>query len=234
MRIIRPELISRTKARATCTTTSVFRARWRWRLSLAPRPAVRNAAHTAAGITNGGNQPKQQARKNGNGEREKNGPRIHGNLLEARKIGGMQDLEQAQSGERQACANRAAGDTEHQAFQQQFARNLPPAGAECGANGELLLPALRAYEHQVGNIGAGNQQDHSDGAHEHPEHAADVSQQARLERCECGRDTRRSKLARDNPGNGGKLRRATGISRAQSAPACASDTPGLSRAIPEY
>jgi hypothetical protein len=44
VRIIRPDLISRTKARATCTTTSVLRARWRWRLSLAPRPAVRNAA----------------------------------------------------------------------------------------------------------------------------------------------------------------------------------------------
>src|SRR6185437_16558008 len=49
-------------------------------------------------------------------------------------------------------------NTEHHAFNQQLANNLPPRGADSDANRNLALPAQHAAEHHIRDIGARDQQ----------------------------------------------------------------------------
>ena len=58
---------------------------------------------------------------------------------------------------------------------------MQAAGAQRAADGELLAAAFDADQQQIGDIGAGDQQDHADRAHEHPEDAADVTDNIALE-----------------------------------------------------
>ena len=53
--------------------------------------------------------------------------------------------------------------------------NPRPARAQGGADGQLLTAALGPHQQQVGDVGAGQQQDDADRAQEHPERAADVA-----------------------------------------------------------
>ena len=66
-------------------------------------------------------------------------------------------------------AGGAAEQAEQQAFGQQLADQPAPARAKRGADGDLFLPAGRAREQQIRDIGARDQQ-HERHRSEHDEH----------------------------------------------------------------
>ena len=47
---------------------------------------------------------------------------------------------------------------QHDALGEQFADDPPAPAADCGDDGHLPLPAGRAHEQQVGDVGAGDEQ----------------------------------------------------------------------------
>ena len=69
-------------------------------------------------------------------------------------------------------SERAAA-REHDAFGQHLRDEPPPAGAERGADRDLLLPRRRPREQQVRQVRAHDQHHHADGAGEHPQRQAD-------------------------------------------------------------
>jgi hypothetical protein len=141
-------------------------------------------------VLQNGNQAKQQSREQRCRHSEPEHDRIDGDFLEPWQRLRCDCLEQLQGEECHSEAERAADEAEHQALMQQFARDAPPARPERGPSGELLLAALDPHEQQVRNVGARNEQDDPDRAHEHPEHIADVADHALLQRLERRRDAR--------------------------------------------
>ena len=63
-------------------------------------------------------------------------------------------------------AENSAGKRQKQAFGEQFAHDARAGGAESGADGEFAGAARGTRQQQVGDVGAGDQQDEADGADE--------------------------------------------------------------------
>ena len=57
---------------------------------------------------------------------------------------------------------------EHNAFEQQLARDPTRARAQCGSDCQLGLAALRAHQQEIGDIGARDQEYETDTSHQHP------------------------------------------------------------------
>ena len=95
--------------------------------------------------------------------------------------------EGAQRGGCEAEADEASHSSQGEAFSDELACGAAPACAESGADGEFLASAFHADQQQVSNIGAGDEQNEADGAHQHPEHIADVADDVPLERAQVGR-----------------------------------------------
>ena len=62
-------------------------------------------------------------------------------------------------------------------------------GAQGDAGGQFLLASLGPYQKQVGDVGAGDEQHHSDAAHEHPENLAQIAHDVVLQRPHRGLDS---------------------------------------------
>ncbi len=84
---------------------------------------------------------------------------------------------------RQQEADEAAQRREDDVLDQQLADEPPSAGAECQAHRELRQPRRRAGEHEVGDIGAGNQQDDRDDRHQDEERLRELLAQVRNAGC---------------------------------------------------
>ena len=69
--------------------------------------------------------------------------------------------------DREQQSNQAAADGKDDALDQQLRGNPGAARADRGANRDLLLPADRARQQQVGHVGARDQQDEADRGDEH-------------------------------------------------------------------
>ncbi len=67
------------------------------------------------------------------------------------------------------------GHAEHHAFGEQLAHDARTFRAKRGADGEFALPSGGAHQQQVGDVGAGNQQDESHGAQQNEQRLAGVS-----------------------------------------------------------
>ena len=100
-------------------------------------------------------------------------------------------------GVRQPQAQNAAEDSQGQAFDQHFARDSPPAGAERGPDRQFLLAAFGAHQQQIRDVRAGDQQHQPDGSHQHPQHRPDVSHDFLLQRLELGSEARILKNSAD-------------------------------------
>src|SRR4029077_3446678 len=74
----------------------------------------------------------------------------------------------------EAQTDGAAEQPEDDTFDQEIGSDATAARSQGSANSELLTATFDTDEQQIGNIGAGDQKDHADGAHEHPEDTADV------------------------------------------------------------
>ena len=69
----------------------------------------------------------------------------------------------------------AAQQREHERLGDDLPHQPGAAGAERGADGELASPRGRAAEHQVRQVGAGDEQDEADRAGQHRERALDAA-----------------------------------------------------------
>ena len=68
--------------------------------------------------------------------------------------------------------------------------DAPPARAQSGANRQLLAAAFDANQQQVGNVGAGDQQNQDDRSHQHPQHFAYIPDHILLQWPQIGGDAR--------------------------------------------
>ena len=90
-------------------------------------------------------------------------------------LAGFMRQDQLQRGDGEADAGGAAEQAEQQALDQHLAGQAAAAGADGGADGELLGAALGPDEQEVGDVGAGDEQDDPDRRHHHPQALADVA-----------------------------------------------------------
>ena len=81
-------------------------------------------------------------------------------------------IEQPDAGRRDANAAEAGDDRQQHAFQQQLANDPPPRCAQGDAHGNFARAIRRPRQQQVGDVGAGDQQDERDRAHQREEHDA--------------------------------------------------------------
>ena len=70
-------------------------------------------------------------------------------------------------------ADHAGGQRQEQALGEQLSNQPPPARAERHADGHLALPRARARQHQVRDVGAGDEQEQRHRAEQHPDVPAD-------------------------------------------------------------
>src|ERR1051325_258219 len=85
-------------------------------------------------------------------------------LIGPRQAVGGQRENRVQSPPADGDTKNAAAEGEHHALGQQLADQSSAFGAKCGADRELATTARGTREEQVGNVGAGDEQDESDGA----------------------------------------------------------------------
>src|SRR5882762_9394207 len=118
-------------------------------------------AETDSGVLEDGNGSKHDAGEEGNEKCEEENAPINADFTNARKSRGGDGRKNAQRGVGEAQPDRTAKESEKDTFEQ-----------------------------QIGDIGAGDQKDHTDGAHEDPKDAADVTDDVALERTDVGADAR--------------------------------------------
>src|SRR3984893_1334132 len=145
-------------------------------------------AEANAGVFENGNAGDEEAAKQSDGESEEENGAVDADLIDARKSGRGDGHEDAERGESEAEANEAAEKSEGDAFHENFAGDARARSAEGGADGEFLATAFDSDEKQVGDVGTGDEQNHSDGTHENPECVADVTDDVFLQRAEIGAD----------------------------------------------
>jgi hypothetical protein len=96
-------------------------------------------------------------------------------VLDARNIPGIETPhdQDGRLGNAESCS--AAEDREQGAFGEELAYQPLPSSAQGGADGDLLVASGGAREQQVGDVGAGDQQNQRDGAEQHQQGAADIA-----------------------------------------------------------
>src|SRR5258708_38282700 len=147
-------------------------------------------AETRSGVFEDGNGCKKDAGEERDQECEKQDRAIDADLPDARKSRRGDRGEDAQRCVSKAQTDGAADQSENDTFEQKIGGDASAARAQGGAHGQFLTTAFDAHEQQIGDIGAGNQKDHADGAHQNPEDAADVADDIALERADVGADVR--------------------------------------------
>ena len=104
---------------------------------------------------------------------------------------------------------RAAGEREQRALDEQLAYDAPAGGAERRAHGHLVAPRRRAHQEHVRGVRTGNQQHHDGDEHERdPDGVGQAAQVALVDRHGAQRDAgiRRGVLARQRLGRRGERR----------------------------
>ena len=76
----------------------------------------------------------------------------------------------------------APASAEHHALGEELAHQPPALGAEAGAHRDLPPPPLGAGEHQVGDVGAGDEQHEADGAEQEQQRRARVAHHLLVQR----------------------------------------------------
>src|ERR1700743_1716721 len=97
------------------------------------------------------------------------------------KIAGPERDERASCDGGDGEAEKAATDSEDQAFSEALADEAAPAGAEPDAHGESALARDGAGEEQAGDVDAGDEKDEANRREKQPERGADVADNVLLE-----------------------------------------------------
>ena len=140
-------------------------------------PAAQVVAHQAHGRRHAEEQPGHDREPEREGERAP----VHADLVEPRDGPRLERLQRADAPHGEAEPQRAAGEREHHALGEQLADQPPPRGAERRADRHLALPRGDPREHQVGHVGAGDQQHQPDRAHEDEQRGPDLAHDALLQ-----------------------------------------------------
>ena len=101
--------------------------------------------------------------RDGAGEAE--GEKVEVDLLAARQVR-QQRSERVEAPGREGNAERAAGERQEGALGEELPHHAPAAGAERDADGDLALPRGGAREHEVADVGSGDQEHERDRAPE--------------------------------------------------------------------
>ena len=139
----------------------------------AAQPGVRGGAphvleqHVHRGIR--GPQRRENAEAHAGQERdgagEAEGEKVEVDLLAARQVR-QQRSERVEAPGRERDADRAAGERQEGALGEELPHHAPAAGAERDADGDLALPRGGAREHEVADVGSGDQEHERDRAPE--------------------------------------------------------------------
>ena len=141
---------------------------------------AKSAGRPCAGKLDNWDGSDEQARKQREPRGEKKNGNIDADLVDARQAGRRHRHQHAQSAKGQAQSNARACNAENDTLEQQIGRGSSPRRAECGANREFLTAAFYTHQQKVSNVGACNQQNHGDGAHQYPQHFAHVADHVQL------------------------------------------------------
>ena len=106
---------------------------------------------------------------------EQNVSPVQRDVFDARCVCGQQTKKDAQA--RKCCcqAHDACCHAEHDAFRYQLLDEPARRRADGAANGDLALAGRGPRQHQVGHIGAGDEQNQTDGAEEQQKTRPDVA-----------------------------------------------------------
>ncbi len=166
LRIMRPAPASRTTASAISTTT-----RMPGEIFAASAPAGTSAAVLERGVdvefreAQGGGETEQESGADGDRAEVEERANVHGEVERLGLAKGTNHVvEGADAPEGERPSNGAAGDGEHQAFDEELADDSPASGAEGDADGDFAHTADGASELQIRDIGAGDEEHESDGA----------------------------------------------------------------------
>ncbi len=184
LRSSRPAPISRTNATATSAVTS---ARRRPRTPIPPatdrppslRPPCRSGCIRRSPGTRPNPRPTRRART-----RERDHPKIETYLLHSRDRPASDTDAGPGHPTRPARRPTLPKDREHHALGENLAEEPRPRSPECRPHCDFTLTRGQAGEHQVGDIGAGDQQDQSHGSHEDEERRLHVAHHLFLKRNE--------------------------------------------------
>jgi hypothetical protein len=84
---------------------------------------------------------------------------VQADIVETWDIGGTEALKSHDKQLRKNNSRGTSGQGQHQAFNQALAKNTSAAGANRATDRHFMVAMAGAREQQVGNVGAGNEQD---------------------------------------------------------------------------
>ena len=124
------------------------------------------AAQIRARRFDSGNESKQNAGQNRQGERESQNAPVEAHIgaafPDARDVAGAEAQNGADAGVACRQTQNAAGQRQHHAFRKKLPDNPAASGSHRGANRNFPFPARRARQQQIGDIRAGDQQHEAD------------------------------------------------------------------------
>jgi hypothetical protein len=123
----------------------------------------------SAGGVQRGEDAEEHGRQHRRGEREQQNGGVERNAFGAGKTPGEERGQRVDAPRRQEEAERAAGERQHDALGEHLPHDAPARRAERRADGELPLAGGRSREHQVGHVGAGDEQDERHGREQDPQ-----------------------------------------------------------------
>ena len=129
-------------------------------------------------------RPEQQPRGERDRRREHEHRRIDRDFERRGQVLSGQREQQRQADRRYAQADDAAHEPEQHALEEQAASDRASRGAQRGANRELVPADLGSHELKIRDVGASDQEQHADGAHEHPQHVVQIADDVVLQRAQ--------------------------------------------------
>ena len=190
LRASRPAPTSNTTASVVSATISRLRRRWRFGSLVVLPPSSRMRVTTSpielachAGIV-----PKITDASTATPKANPTTTIVEARLIQQRHAD--RRIERGDRGRRpvrEHQASRAAGQTEHQALDQQRAHQRGASGADGDAHRQLAAAAERPDQHQAGDVDADDQQHQADGAQQHEHRLANVADHRLAQRMDRGR-----------------------------------------------
>ena len=154
-----PAPTSRAKASATCAAANVCRSR---RCLLESHGRARVAAQGVSGRglreSNRRQQPERDRRRHGRRRGHEQDRQVERDGVEARQRVLTETLKHTNTAEADGQAKRSAQRREDEAFDEELRHQTAPAGAKCGADGELRRAAGRSHQGEIGHVDADDEQ----------------------------------------------------------------------------
>ena len=133
----------------------------RWWVATSSGTFFQRELNISARCLPGRPQSKKNCGQRRDQKRETKDRKIEGNLLEARNSFRPQSNQGVAQPHRDAKSERTAENRDQKTFEQKFTDNLDAGCADRSVNGKLSRSRCSARGEQIGEIGAGNEQDQS-------------------------------------------------------------------------